>query len=310
MGALPYIDGATLASALAVAEAVDELEAAFRDGLPAGPVRAVHDMRDAASLLVMPAWDHRGVGVKLVTVSGDNAVRGLPSVQAVVVLFSAEDLRPLAVLDGTALTALRTAAVSGVATRWLAREDACRLVLFGAGVQASAHLDAMTAVRPVRSVVVVSRGRERAEALVADASRRGLAARLGRPEDVADADLVCTCTTSGTPLFDGALLADGAHVNAVGAFRPDTREVDAATVRRARVVVEERDAALAEAGDLLLAIADGAVDADHVVADLGEVVRGRGARRDGADVTLFKSVGLAGEDLVVAAAALTRLGAA
>jgi ornithine cyclodeaminase len=133
---------------------------------------------------------------------------------------------------------------------------------------------------------------------------RGLTARRGEPEAVAQADLVCTCTTSETPLFHGSMLAPGAHVNAIGSFRPETREVDPETVRRSRVVVETREAALAEAGDLLLPIEEGVVQAGHIVADLGEVVRGASVRRSPEDITLFKSVGIAFEDLVVARAIL------
>ena len=219
-------------------------------------------------------------------------------------LFDPETQAPEAVLEGSALTALRTAAVSGLATRALAREDAERLVVFGAGVQARSHLEAMCAVRPVTDLVVVSRSLGRAEELVQEGLGRGLTARRGEPEAVAEADLVCTCTTSETPLFDGSALASGAHVNAIGSFRPETREVDSETVRRSRVVVETREAALAEAGDLLLPIEEGVVQAGHIVADLGEAVRGADVRRSPEDVTLFKSVGIAFEDLVVARAVL------
>jgi ornithine cyclodeaminase/alanine dehydrogenase-like protein (mu-crystallin family) len=131
---------------------------------------------------------------------------------------------------------------------------------------------------------------------------RGLVARLGAPGAVADADLVCTCTTSEEPLFDGSSLPFGVHVNAVGSHRPGARELDTATVRRGRVVVETRDVALAEAGELAIPIADGAIEAGHVAADLADVVRGASVRRSPEDLTVFKSVGMAFEDLVVARA--------
>jgi ornithine cyclodeaminase/alanine dehydrogenase-like protein (mu-crystallin family) len=205
------------------------------------------------------------------------------------------------VIDGAALTALRTGAVSGLATRWLARSDARRLVVFGAGVQARVHVEAVRAVRDIDEVVVVSRSAATAEALA-----REIGARPGAAADVATADVVCTCTTSADPLFDGALLAPGTHVNAVGAYTPETREVDTAAVARSRVAVETREVAMAEAGDLLMPIAEGAVGTDHIVADLEDVVRGSAVRRSPADVTLFVSVGMAFEDLVVARAAVDR----
>jgi ornithine cyclodeaminase/alanine dehydrogenase-like protein (mu-crystallin family) len=226
-------------------------------------------------------------------------------VQGVYTLFSADELRPLATIDGAALTLLRTAAVSALAARLLAPPTASRLVLFGAGPQAHAHLEAMAAVRPLRSVSVVSRGLERARILVESARRRGLDASLGSPADVAGSELVCTCTTSPTPVFDGSLVAPGSHVSAVGAYTPQTRELDEQLVSRATVVVETREAALAEAGDLLMPIASGSLTADRVH-ELADVVTGRVGRRATHEVTLFKSVGVAFEDLAVAEAAYSR----
>ena len=196
--------------------------------------------------------------MKLVSLTPANPERDLPFIHASYVLFDAETQAPEAVLDGSALTALRTAAVSGLATRFLSREDARRLVIFGAGVQARSHLEAMCAVRPVTDLVVVSRSRGAAEALVEEGRDRGLPARLGEPEAVREADLVCTCTTAEEPLFDGSWLPEGVHVNAVGSYRPETRELDTEAIRRARVVVETREVALAEAGELLIPIREGA----------------------------------------------------
>jgi ornithine cyclodeaminase len=284
--------------------AIDALERAFRDGDPAGgPLRSQLGTPEG-TLLLMPATGPAGVGVKLVTVTPANASRGEPLIGAVYVLFDAWSQQPRAVLDGAALTALRTAAVSGLATRFLARPDAARLVLFGAGVQAGEHLEAMVAERPIERVVVVSRSGSPASALAARASALGLDAAVGGPEAVRDADLICTCTTSERPLFDGAWLPGGVHVNAVGSYRPQTRELDTETVRRAALVVEERAAALAEAGELALAIAEGAIEAGHVRADLHELMNGSQVRTSPRDVTVFKAVGLAFEDLAVAAAAL------
>jgi ornithine cyclodeaminase/alanine dehydrogenase-like protein (mu-crystallin family) len=299
----PRLIGADeLRARLPMAAAIDVLEAAFRTlDAGAGPLRSSVET-PGGSLLLMPAFGEAGVGVKLVTLTPSNPARGMPYVQASYVLFDAATQTPEAVLDGSALTALRTGAVSGLATRHLAREDAARLLIFGAGVQARAHLEAMCSVRPVRELVVVSRSRPAAESLVGDGLRRGLVARLGDPEAVADADLICTCTTSEEPLFDGSLLRPGVHVNAIGSHRPDARELDTETVRRGRVVVETRDVALAEAGELAIPIAEGAIDPGHVLADLAETVRGAAVRGSPEDVTVFKGVGMAFEDLTIARA--------
>jgi ornithine cyclodeaminase len=301
------IDAERLGALLPMRDAVDALEGALGGGwVPTAPLRS-HVETEAGTLLTMPATGPQGSGVKLVTVTPSNPERGHPLIHGLYVLFSPESQRPEAVIDGAALTALRTGAVSALATRYLASPEASRLVLFGAGTQARAHLQAMRAVRPVERVAVVSRSEGRAQELVETARALGLDARVGGPEAVADADLVCTCTTSPTPVLDGARLPGGAHVNAVGAFTPDTRELDDETIRRARVVVESREAALAEAGDLLIPMAAGVIAPDHVVADLAQLVGGAVVRRDPSDLTVFKSVGVAFEDLVIARAAVDRL---
>jgi ornithine cyclodeaminase/alanine dehydrogenase-like protein (mu-crystallin family) len=291
-----------LGARLPMAAAIDALETAFRTlDAGAGPLRTSVET-PSGSLLLMPAFGAAGVGVKLVTLTPSNPERGAAYVQASYVLFDADTQSPEAVLDGAALTALRTSAVSGLATRYLARADAETLVLFGAGVQARAHLEAMCAVRPVAELVVVSRSRAAARSLVEDGVARGLTARIGDPGAVADADLICTCTTSDEPLFDGSLLAPGVHINAVGSHRPDARELDTETILRGRVVVEAREVALAEAGELAIPIADHEIDRGQVVTDLAETVRGAPVRRSPEDITVFKSVGMAFEDLAVARA--------
>ncbi len=298
------LDGDELRRALPMSAAIDALEAGFRSHDPSAQPMRSQLATPAGSLLLMPAFGDGGVGVKLVTLTPDNPGRQLPFIGGVYVLFDAATQTPDAVLDGAALTALRTAAVSGLATRHLANPDAERLVIFGAGVQARSHLEAMLAVRPIGQVTVVSRTLERARALVADARERGIGADVGDVDDVADADVVCTCTTSDEPLFDGGRLAAGAHVNAVGSYRPASRELDTTAMLRARVVVETREAALAEAGELAIPIGQGTFAQDHVVADLAEVVHGAVVRATRSDVTVFKSVGLAFEDLIVARAAV------
>ncbi|MBA3553043.1 MAG: ornithine cyclodeaminase family protein [Actinobacteria bacterium] len=301
---LVVLDGDQLRERLSMEGAIDALEATFgAEELPRAPERTRLAV-PGGDLLLMPAVGEAGLGVKLVTIAPANPARGMPLVQAAYVLFAPDSLEPVALIDGSALTALRTAAVSGLATRHLARADAAHLVLFGAGVQAESHLEAMVAVRPIRKVTVVSRTPEPAERLAARARAMGLLGEVGRPSDVAAADVICTCTTSNEPVFEGSLLSPGTHVNAVGAFRPDARELDERTVTSGRVVVESRDAAFAEAGDLLIPAATGAFRTSEVVADLAEVVRGVRVRRNPRDITVFKSVGVAYEDLSLALAAL------
>jgi ornithine cyclodeaminase/alanine dehydrogenase-like protein (mu-crystallin family) len=305
---LPLIGGAELRRLVPMRQAVDVLERMFAaDLLPEAPQR-FRVPAGPGELLVMPGVGPDGVGVKVVTVNPENPGRGLPFVHAVYALFDRASLVPTALIDGEALTALRTAAVSGLATRHLALPDAGRLVIFGAGTTATSHLEAMRAVRSVRSLTVVSRTRARAEALATAARGMGLDAGVGEPGDVAGADLVCTCTTSPEPLFDGSLLRPGTHVNAIGAFNPDTRELDDEAIRRARVVVETREAALAEAGDIVIPLRSGVIDESHVLADLAQLVRGERVRSDPRDVTVFKSVGIAAEDLAVASAAVRARG--
>ena len=299
MSAVPYLDAAALRRAVPLPAAIDAVERMFVADDVDVPQRSHLDV-GGGDLLVMPAWATGGVGVKLVTVAPGNPAAGKALVNGVYVLFARPSLEPVLMIDGAAVTALRTPAVSAVATRHLARPDARRLVIFGAGTQARGHLDAVRAVREVESVVVVARSRDSAEALAEAARADGLEARAGAPEDVADADIVCTCTTSASPLFDGRGLAAGAHVNAVGAYKPHARELDDATIRRATVVVEERAAALVEAGDVVLPVESGALDPSSVL-ELRDVIRDG---RPAADVTVFKSVGLASEDLAVALAAL------
>lgn len=264
--------------------AVEALERMFTAGGVEVPQRH-HLSVGAGELLVMPAWGTHGVGVKLVTVNPSNPVAGRALINGVYVLFSAETLEPVLLLDGAAVTALRTPAVSAVATKHLARPDASRLVVFGGGTQGQGHVEAMRAVRDVELVSIVTRSQ-------------------GSPADVSAADIVCTCTTSETPLFDGRLLRPGTHVNAVGAYKLHARELEDATIRRAAVFVEDRDAALAEAGDLVQPIDSGALDPASI-RDLRDLLTNG---RPDADVTVFKSVGLASEDLAIAAAALAALG--
>jgi len=294
-----FVGEAELLRLLPTADAVEALEATFGASLPAAPARHHHHAA-GSELLLMPAWGREGTGVKLVSITPGNADRGLPLIHGVYVLFAPDTNEPRAMLDGAGLTALRTAAVSALATKHLARPDAESLLIVGAGRQAHAHLDAMCAVRPIRHLAVTGRDPERVRAL----EDRARAAGLDTTGDVPP-DIVCTCTTSATPVLEA--VPEGVHVNATGASRPDMRELATAVVTASTVFVETRQAALAEAGDLLQPIEEGAWSADRIAGDLADVVAGRAGRTGERERTLFKSVGVASEDLAVAAAVARRL---
>ena len=301
---MEHIEATQVRRELSMVAAIDALEAAIRARGFADAPQRMHLHDGARDLLVMPAVDQGWAGTKFVSLDRDNPGRGLPFVNGVYTLLGPPGLLPRLTIDAPALTEIRTAAVSGLATRHLARPDACRLMILGTGVQARSHLISMSAVRPLEEVVIVGRTREAAERLVAEvAEDTSATVRVGRAEDVAHADLVCVVTSSRTPVFDGALLPEGVHVNAVGSFRPDVQEVDAASVMASRVVVEVREAALSEKGDLILARERADWDPASIVADLPELLadpsRGRSAPEDR---TLFASVGHAYEDLVLARA--------
>ncbi|MEO3861589.1 ornithine cyclodeaminase family protein [Acrocarpospora sp. B8E8] len=296
----PYVTGEQIRRVLPMEHAVMALEQAFRaEAGRSDPLRTAVPW-SRGELLVMPSEHGEWAGTKLVTVAPGNLARGLGRINGVYVLFEAATLVPRLVLDAAGLTTLRTAAVSALATRYLARTDARTLVVFGTGPQARAHVRAMLGVRQLAEVRIVSRDPDRAGRLAAElAVAHGLPVIAGTPADVAAADIVCTCTDSSSPVFDGRLLSDTAHVNAIGSHRPEVREVDDETVRRAFVVTEHAGAARREAGDLILAVRSGAADESVFQVDLHHIVTEPWSRPHGP--TLFKSVGLAVEDLVVAA---------
>jgi ornithine cyclodeaminase/alanine dehydrogenase-like protein (mu-crystallin family) len=243
------------------------------------------------------------IGLKVVTVHPHNAARGLPSVHALVTVTDAATGQPVAVMDGEYLTALRTGAGSGLATDLLARPDAAVAALFGAGVQARTQLEAVCAVRPIRRAYVFSRSRDRAEAF-ARAMRAHLTLDVQvaeTPATLREADVVCTATTALTPVFAHADLKPGVHINGIGSYRPDMSEIPPETVLAAKVVVDHRPACLAEAGDFLTLLAQGRMTEEHLYAELGEIAGGRKAGRTSTDeITFFKSVGNAVQDLAVA----------
>ena len=282
----------------------DALEAAFVRGDTEVPLRHAHALGAADTLLLMPAWRADALGVKLVTVIPGAAALGAGTVQAAYLLLDRATGVPRALLDGEALTLRRTAAASALAARHLALPQARRLLVVGTGRLAPWMARAHVALKPsLTEVTVWGRDSHRAQAVVRALRDDGIDARVAPDlaQAVATAQVVTCATTSGVPLVHGAWLAPGTHLDLVGGFRRDMREVDDAAVALARVVVDTYAGALAEAGDLVQPIEAGVVGRSHVLADLAELLRGdRSVRRGDDDVTLFKSVGTALEDLAAA----------
>lgn len=259
--------------------------------------------------LSMPAFvdgeEGGTLAIKIVTVFSDNPARfGEPTIQGVVLLHDARTGRPLALMDAEHLTAMRTGAASGVATRALSREDARHALILGSGVQAVTQLLAICSVRPIERAAVYSLN---VEGDLAFAQR--MSARLGIPVQrapdlaaaVAAADVICTATNSNSPLFDGAWLPPGVHINGIGSYTRTMRELDTATIVRSRLFVDGRTAAQTEAGDVLIPIAEGAITEAHVLGEIGAVLLGQVAGRTSPqEITVFKSVGMAVQDAMVA----------
>jgi len=311
-----FLSAADIAKAVPMAAAIEAVAQAFGKlarGEACIPLRtAISIAEHAATTFFMPGLltgEMPALGLKTVSVFPHNIYRAEPTIYALVTLFDPTSGRPLAVLDGTYLTALRTGAASGVATRLLARPDARTLVVFGAGAQALPQIQAVLAVRPtINNIWIVNRTRDRAMLLAARLRGEGFRGdvRLATNLEVAlaEADVICTATSSSVPLFAADLVRPGTHINAIGAYRPDMAEIPPELVARSRVIVDQRQAAWAEAGDLIQARAAGLIDEHHIVAELGELVNGTGNGRTSADeITLFKSVGNAVQDLAVAALA-------
>jgi ornithine cyclodeaminase len=307
-----FLDAAAIVRRLPWPALIDALADAFRTGVSAPP-RDHHalDPATGAVLLVMPAWSRAlGVGTKLVTVFPDNGARGLPSIHGLYVLMDATTGQPRAVLDGGELTARRTAAASALASRFLSQPGSRTLLMIGTGRLARHLPPAHAAVRPIERVLVWGRSPAKAEAAAADLRDAGLAASAVADVDaaVAEADIVSCATLANAPLLRGTCLRPGAHVDLVGAFTPAMREADDATLARAAAVwTDTLDAALHEGGDLVQALASGALARETIRGGLADLCRAPAPpARSEDDITVYKSVGAAIEDLAAAHLCLSR----
>jgi len=304
MTVLPYLDAATVTAALTWPTAIDAIAAAVAvvDAV-AAPARTSVPIA-AGELLLMPAELGATFGVKVLTIAPGNPAHGRPRIQGLYVLFDPRTCAPLAVLDGAALTALRTPAVSAFAVDQLAAAAASTLVVFGAGPQAEAHVHAIASIRALRSVTVVGRDQAHAGGLVDRLTTAGLDAVAGTDDAVASADIVVCATTAREPLFDGRLLAATGCVVAIGSHEPDARELDDTVLRRADlVVVEDRATALRQAGDVIIAVDHGVLDVGRLI-PIGELAAA-GRLHPSTGISVFKSVGMGWQDLAIATAIAT-----
>jgi len=318
---MQMISAADVDRALTFSGLVETLRKAFHDGA-IQPVRHHHTVERptgaASTLLLMPAWSDFNaggvsggghIGVKIVTVSPDNNAIAKPAVMGLYLLLDGTTGEPQALIDGQRLTQWRTACASALAASYLAREDASKLLIVGAGALAPFLARAHSAVRPIKQIRIWNRTVANAEKVAADLRADGIEATASSDldADLGWADIVSSATISKTPLIKGALLRPGAHVDLVGGFTPDMRESDDDAISRARVYVDTRAGATKEAGDIVQPLASGALNADDIVADLHELARGQKRGRETADeITLFKSVGAALEDLAAGIAVFER----
>jgi ornithine cyclodeaminase len=293
-------------------KAIELMKLAFAElsaGRAESPLRSVIPVKAGSDTLLMPAYvpAAHALGFKVVSVFPGNLARGKPTINAMVCLLDDQTGEPLAIMDGTYLTALRTGAVSGAATDLMARTDAKRLVVFGAGAQGVTQAAAVCAVRPIERITVVDpseAAHERYRQAIArdwpDLAER-VEVRIDAGDAVRQADVICTATTAKSPVFADADVQPGTHINGIGAFTPAMQELPPETIARALVVVDQVEAALAEAGDLIKPLEAGTVSRDHFQRELGQLASGEvNGRADDRQVTLFKSVGNAVQDVTVA----------
>ena len=314
MRPVPFLDADAIVAGVSIAEMLDAVEAAYRDvaaGRDRSPLRSRVELPNG-DLLMMPGVRDGagGASVKLVTVTPANASRGLPTIHALAVWFDAETGRPVALMDGETLTAMRTGAASGVATRLLARADASTLAVIGAGGQAEWQLRAVVAARPIRRALVYARApsaRDAFAARMAEVTGIEVLAADSAETAVREADVVCCATTSSEPVFDAAWVAPGAHVNGIGAYRLGMIELPPALFASAALVaVDARASAMVEAGDVVAAI-DAGLLAEGDLVELGSIGPDWAAARPAEAITVFKSVGLAIQDVAAAELIADRL---
>ncbi len=305
-----YIGKDEVAKALPIQTCIDlmrEALSALSAGRALQPLRSILWLPDrTGGMGMMPAWaaDPKRLGIKVISVFPENRKSGLSSHQGFVLLFESENGKPLAIVDADEITAIRTAAVSGLATKLLSREVPSTLAMLGSGIQAWQHVDSMVCVRKIESVRVWSRDHEHAEELAGHVRRKHKIpadAVNNSKEAVVDADIICTTTGSSTPVVLGEWIKEGAHINAVGSCIPRAREFDTDAVLKSKLYTDRYESLFKEAGDFIIPKNEGAITENHVRGELGEVILGsKRGRESDAEITMFKSLGIGIEDVYAA----------
>jgi alanine dehydrogenase len=300
-----YLDRERVTALLPMDDCITVMEQTFRS-LAAGntlqPLRSLMWLPDKSGILgMMPGYAKNPdiLGIKVITIFHANGALGLPSHQGVVILFDAKQGTPLLILDATEITAIRTAATSALATKLLARKDASHLAILGTGEQAERHIQAISLVRPIDRITIWGRNNDHAEALARKFKNTQIAPTA--KEAVSNADIICTVTASREPILFGEWIPEGAHINAVGSCTPTTRELDTAAVLRSRLFTDRYESLFHEAGEFLIPKKEGFLTETDTQAELGELLTGtKEGRKNAAEITLFKSLGIAAEDLFAA----------
>ncbi len=304
-----YLCSHDVMKCLSMSQAIEAMREAFRllsSGEVVVPLRLHLDIPEQQGIeLVKPVYvpSLQRIGMKVISLFRKNYLRGLPLSHALMMVFDATTGIPLALMDGNLLTAIRTGAAAGLATDLLARKNAQILAIFGAGFQARYQIEAIRTVRSIQKILIFDQDVSKAlqlatEIHLMDYPEVNVATK---PEVLQEADIICTVTTSDTPVFSDSLITPGVHINAMGSFKPSSREIPEETIQRAKVVADQKEACLKEAGDILIPIAENKISVDHIYAELGELISGlKIGRESEQEITLFKSVGNAVQDLLAA----------
>lgn len=315
--AMEFFSAEQVRALLSMSDCIDAMETAMVGVSQAAtpqPSRVIMPLFDKSAYLgLMPGSlaDPRVYGAKVVSLHPANMAVGKPTIQGFVALFDHEDGRPLALIDGAEITAMRTAAASGLATRLLARADASSVGLFGHGIQARSHIEAMCAVRDIEEIRIWGRSFDKVQSFIDDNAGRvsGKMIATSDPEEAAACDIICTVTAAGEPIVRGEWISPGSHVNLVGSHSAKTREADTKLIARGHVYVDSLASAWKEAGDILIPIDEGAIDKSHILGEIGEVLLGRLAgRANPEDITVYKSLGIVEQDIVASHAVYRKAG--
>ena len=304
------LTAAEVRQAIRMKIAINVMKTAFRDfsmDNSQAPLRSkISADKSNGTVLLMPAITDKDLAIKIVSVFDNNQHLSLPLIHAMIIVLDVSTGKPLALLEGGSITAIRSGAASGAATDVLARNDAKSVAIIGSGVQAQTQIEAVCTVRTIEKVWVYSPNTEHAEIFASKMSGRepipdDLCVVRSPMEAIQDADIICTATTSNTPVFDGNYIKKGAHINAIGSFTPKMQEVDPVTISKSLVVVDSRQSVLEEAGDLIIPIEANIVQKDHIHAELGEIISNKLlGRTDKDQITYFKSCGVAVQDVAAA----------